>query len=164
MMGAIEGWYRTQGKTLGIADGRTGSITPLLEDTVQRFGSDLALNVHFHVLCLDGVCDRAGIFTAIAAPSIEQMESLCTTIAARVQRLLVRRAIKHDEPEERGLALSLSRSARDVPRRRHASLVPPRRGRFDWLRLVLAQGAQHADRAGTHGTDSDNGRTCGARV
>jgi hypothetical protein len=55
------------------------------------------------VRCLDGVCDRAGHFTAIAAPSIEQMEKLCTTIAERVQRLLVRRAIEHDEPTERAL-------------------------------------------------------------
>lgn len=78
---------------------------------MQRFGSDLALNVHFHVLFLDGVYDGAGHFTPITAPSLEQMEELCTPIAERVQRLLLRRAIEHDEPEERALALSLSRSA-----------------------------------------------------
>lgn len=39
------------------------------------------------------------------------MEKLCTTIAERVQRPLVRRAIDHDEREERALTLSLSRSA-----------------------------------------------------
>jgi hypothetical protein len=78
-MRAIEGWYRAQGKALGIEDGRTGSIT-----VVQRFGSDLALNVHFHVLGLDGVYDLAGHFTPIAAPSIGQMEQLCTTIAGEV--------------------------------------------------------------------------------
>ena len=36
---AIEGWYRDKARALGIADGRTGSIT-----AVQRFGSDLALH------------------------------------------------------------------------------------------------------------------------
>jgi len=114
MMRVIEGWYRTQGKALGIEDGRTGCIT-----VVQRFGSDLALNVHFHVLGLDGVYDLAGHFTAIAAPSIEQMEKLCT-IAERVQRLLLRRAIEHDEPEEQALAISLSRSAARLGTEKHA--------------------------------------------
>jgi hypothetical protein len=37
----IEGWYRDKGRELGITDPRTGHIT-----AVQRFGSDLALNVH----------------------------------------------------------------------------------------------------------------------
>jgi len=59
-MRVIEGWYRTQGKALGITDGRTGSIT-----AVQRFGSDLALNVHLHTLALDGVYDEHGAFTSI---------------------------------------------------------------------------------------------------
>jgi hypothetical protein len=66
------------------------------------------------------VYDRAGCFTAIAAPSIEQMEKLCTTIAIRVQRLLCRRAIEHEEPEERALAISLSRSAARLGTNRHA--------------------------------------------
>jgi len=75
---------------------------------------------HSHVLGLDGVYDRAGHFTAIAAPSIQEMEKLCTAIAERVQRLLLRRAIDHDEPEERALALSLSRSAARLGTNRHA--------------------------------------------
>ena len=114
-MRVIEGWYRAQGKALGITDGRTGSIT-----AVQRFGSDLALNVHLHTLALDGVYDEHGAFTSIAAPSIQQMEKLCTTIAERVQRLLCRRAIEHEEPEERALAISLSRSAARLGTEKHA--------------------------------------------
>jgi hypothetical protein len=43
-------------------DGRIGTIT-----VIQRFGSDLACNVHFHMLVIDGMHDAAGTFTPIAA-------------------------------------------------------------------------------------------------
>jgi hypothetical protein len=102
----IEAWYRDKGREIGIADGRTGSIT-----AVQRFGSDLALNLHFHMLLLDGVYDVLGTFTPIAAPTRAELETLCTTIAERVQKLLERRAIEHDEPDERALCFALCRSA-----------------------------------------------------
>jgi hypothetical protein len=51
----IEGWYRDKGRELGIIDPRAGNIT-----AVQRFGSDLALNVHFHMLFTDGCHDVLG--------------------------------------------------------------------------------------------------------
>jgi hypothetical protein len=57
----IERWYRKKAKRLGV-DGRTGMIT-----VIQRFGSDLACNVHFHMLVIDGMHDAAGTFTPIAA-------------------------------------------------------------------------------------------------
>jgi len=44
----IERWYRKKAKRLGV-DGGTGMIT-----VIQRFGSDLACNVHFHSLVIDG--------------------------------------------------------------------------------------------------------------
>ena len=43
-------WYRQQARAQGYADARCGSVT-----FVQRFGSALNLNPHFHVLMLDGV-------------------------------------------------------------------------------------------------------------
>lgn len=43
-------WYRT---VTGRSDGRSGSVT-----AIQRFGSALNLNLHFHVVHLDGVFDR----------------------------------------------------------------------------------------------------------
>ena len=43
-------WYRQQARAHGYADARCGSVT-----FVQRFGSALNLNPHFHVLMLDGV-------------------------------------------------------------------------------------------------------------
>jgi hypothetical protein len=111
----IEAWYRDKGRELGIADGRTGSIT-----AVQRFGSDLALNVHFHMLLLDGVYDVLGAFTPIVAPTQDELETLCTTIAERVQKLLERRALDHDHADERALCLALSRSAARRGASKHA--------------------------------------------
>lgn len=82
---AIEGWYRKKARSLGIR-GKTGSIT-----VIQRFGSDLALNVHFHILVLDGVYDAAGAFTPIAPKAQSELERLLATIAARIARSCERR-------------------------------------------------------------------------
>ena len=65
----------------------------------------------FILLGLDGAYDARGRFSPNPAPSGEQMLELCTLIARRVGRLLERRALEHDEPEERALALALTRSA-----------------------------------------------------
>ena len=46
----IARWYRDE---TGRHGGQTGSIT-----AIQRFGSALTLNLHFHVIHLDGVYDR----------------------------------------------------------------------------------------------------------
>ena len=119
----IEGWYRDKGRELGITDPRTGNIT-----AVQRFGSDLALNVHFHMLFTDGCHDVLGRVppgrrdsqrsTPIAAPTRAELETLCTNIAERVQKLLERRAI--EQPEERTLCLALARSAARRGMNKHA--------------------------------------------
>lgn len=45
--------YRGCGRALGIAKPEAGAVT-----FVQRFGSSLNLNVHMHVVFLDGVFDR----------------------------------------------------------------------------------------------------------
>jgi len=47
---AVLGWYRRRGRRGGVPDGQSGTVT-----VVQRFGSGLELNVHFHALSLDGV-------------------------------------------------------------------------------------------------------------
>ena len=46
----VYGWYRRQANKQGHAGGRCGSVT-----FVQRFGSALNCNPHFHVLMPDGV-------------------------------------------------------------------------------------------------------------
>jgi len=133
----IESWYRDEGRELGVADGRTGSIT-----AVQRFGSDLALNVHFHCLFLDGVFDVLGHFTPIAAPSRGELEVLCTTIAERVHKLLERRALDSDDAQEHALALALSRSAARRGADKHApeGTDPDHDGEPDWKRKARVDG------------------------
>lgn len=133
----IEGWYRDRGRELGITDPRTGSIT-----AVQRFGSDLALNVHYHMLFTDGCHDVLGEVapgrrdsqrsTPIAAPTRDELETLCTTIAERVGKLLERRAL--EVPQERTLCLALARSAarRDTSKHAPEGTDPDHDGEPEW--------------------------------
>lgn len=46
---AIEGFYRERAQRAGQRNGRTGCVT-----VIQRFGSALNVNVHFHSLVPDG--------------------------------------------------------------------------------------------------------------
>ena len=58
---------------------------------IQRFGSALNLNVHFHMLVPDGVYRHsAGTpeFVRIAAPTAEQLQTLVERISERVGRQL----------------------------------------------------------------------------
>ena len=48
--GELERWYERHAAALGQPGGSTGGVI-----VVQRFGSALNLNVHFHMLLLDGV-------------------------------------------------------------------------------------------------------------
>ncbi len=84
----VLGWYRRRARRAGIADGRSDTVT-----VVQRFGSGLELNVHFHVLALDGVfapaADGPVRFHRLAAPADAD-------VARRIGRLLVRRGLAMD--------------------------------------------------------------------
>ena len=48
------GFYRARARRRGIHDGRTGCVT-----FIQRFGSAANLNIHPHVLIIDGVFTRS---------------------------------------------------------------------------------------------------------
>lgn len=68
----------------------TGAVT-----FIQRFGSALNLNIHFHMLFLDGVY-RAGpalAFQPLPAPSPEELQRLVEQIAAQVGRALERAGV-----------------------------------------------------------------------
>ena len=71
---------------------QTGAIT-----LIQCFGGALNLNVHYHILFLDGVyfVDKYGIsrFRRVKAPTIDELAKLTHTIAHRVGRYLERRGL-----------------------------------------------------------------------
>jgi len=71
------------------ASAMTGTVT-----LIQRFGSALNLNVHFHLLVLDGVYRREGEgrlrFVPVPAPSTEELKDLVQRIAERIGRSLER--------------------------------------------------------------------------
>jgi hypothetical protein len=77
----------------GVPGGRTGSVTVL-----QRAGSGLNVNVHFHTLVLDGVFSEApgGALAFHPAPAATDAEvaAALATIRHRVQRLLVRHGLE----------------------------------------------------------------------
>ena len=61
---------------------QTGAVT-----LIQRFGGALNLNIHFHMLFLDGVYCRHGMrFHRVKAPSGSELTRLTHTIARRIGR------------------------------------------------------------------------------
>jgi len=89
---AVGQWYRRAAKRAGIQGagaGRTGAVT-----FVQRFGSSLNLNVHFHTCFLDGVYARGASgrleFHNAPSPSREDLETVVRTVHRRALRWLAR--------------------------------------------------------------------------
>jgi hypothetical protein len=77
---------------------RTGAVT-----LIQRFGSALNLNIHFHMLFLAGVYvdgpDGAARFRGVRAPTTEELTQLSHTIAHRVGRFLERQGLLERDAE-----------------------------------------------------------------
>jgi hypothetical protein len=82
----------------------TGAVT-----LVQRFGSALNLNIHLHMLCLDGVYaprpDGGLHFTRVTRPEREELERLVQQIAERVGRALQRMGLLQRDAESAWLDL-----------------------------------------------------------
>jgi hypothetical protein len=82
----------------------TGAVT-----LVQRFGSALNLNIHLHMLCLDGVYaprpDGGLRFTRVKAPEREELDDLVQRIAERVGRALERMGLLQRDAESAWLDL-----------------------------------------------------------
>ena len=85
------------------ASARTGAVT-----LIQRFGSALNLNVHFHMLFLDGVyvdhSDGTVRFRWVKAPTSAELTPLAHTIAQRVGRYLERQGLLECDAENSYLA------------------------------------------------------------
>lgn len=120
MIRALEGYYRQR------TGGGSGYVT-----VIQRFGSSLSLNIHVHVLALDGgyVEDGDAVrFVASPSPGRSTLASLVRTMGRRVERLLRRE--EEDEEVEDGQLSLWSATGRDLPEdgsRRGAGARPERR-------------------------------------
>lgn len=83
---------------------KTGAVT-----LIQRFGSALNLNVHFHMLFLDGIYveNKYGktTFQRTNAPNQEELAKLVHTISHRVARYLERQGILERDEENSYLQL-----------------------------------------------------------
>ena len=78
---------------------RTGAVT-----LIQRFGSALNLNIHFHMLFLDGVytdgaTETAARFRRVTAPTSEELTHVVQRIARRVGRFLERQGLLEQDAE-----------------------------------------------------------------
>jgi hypothetical protein len=126
----------------GTTRGQCGAVS-----FIQRFGSALNLNLHFHTLVLDGVYTRdAGApshFLPLPPPSADEVARVLAGTARRIARLLKQRAdgdddaLARDEPLLAALAAaSLRRRIATGPRvgerwRRLGDRVEPRDGDID---------------------------------
>ncbi len=81
-----------------LKDGATGAVT-----LIQRFGSALNLNIHFHILFLDGVYvyrdNRPPRFKRVKAPAKDELEDLVQLISRRVGRCLERQGLLEQDAE-----------------------------------------------------------------
>ncbi len=98
-------WYRRRAKGQGgfesMKDAHCGSVT-----FIQRGGSALNLNVHFHMLALDGVYFHEGWthsprFIALPPPANADVERVVRRVRKRVMKLLVQQDGENDELSER---------------------------------------------------------------
>jgi hypothetical protein len=82
---------------------QTGAVT-----LIQRFGSALNLNVHFHMLFLDGVyverADGRLRFRWVKAPTSAELNQLTQTLAQRIGRYLERQGLLERDVENSYLA------------------------------------------------------------
>lgn len=76
---------------------RTGAIT-----LIQRFGSALNLNVHLHILVLDGVytsTNDAACFHPVRPPQADELQRLLDRIIQRILRRLTAQSLLVADPE-----------------------------------------------------------------
>ena len=73
-----------------VTEAHTGAVT-----LIQRYGSALNLNLHFHALFIDGVFSPKSNgelrFHRVNAPTSKELNALVATISERVARYLERR-------------------------------------------------------------------------
>jgi hypothetical protein len=116
-----------------LKEGATGAVT-----LIQRFGSALNLNIHFHILFLDGVyvCrdDRPPRFQRVKAPAKSELEELVQLISQRVGHCLERQGLLEQDAENAWLDLDPAEDNDAMPQILGSSIsyriaVGPQQGR-----------------------------------
>jgi hypothetical protein len=91
--------YRKRAENRGVEGGEGGAIT-----LVQRFGGSLNLNLHYHVVFLDGVFTRDGRahpqFHPLPAPEPSDLDSIVRRVHKRAVAWLRRRGYLDAQPLE----------------------------------------------------------------
>ena len=114
-------------------DGATGAVT-----LIQRFGSALNLNIHFHILFLDGVYvyrhNRPPRFHRLKAPDKSELENLVQLVSQRVGRSLERQGLLEQDTENAWLELDPAEDTDAMPQILGSSVsyriaVGPQQGR-----------------------------------
>jgi hypothetical protein len=127
---------------LSLKDGATGAVT-----LNQRFGSALNLNIHFHILFLDGVCvyrdNRPPRFQRVKAPDKGELEDLVQLISQRVGRCLERQGLLEQDTESAWLDLDPAEDTDAIPQILGSSIsysiaVGPRRGSTSPATMVFS--------------------------
>jgi len=62
---------------------RTGAVT-----LIQWFGSALNLNLHYHMLYLDGLYNKNAVFHPVKPPTSQDLDKVAQKVAERVSRYL----------------------------------------------------------------------------
>ena len=116
-----------------LKDGATGAVT-----LIQRFGSALNLNIHFHILVLDGVYvyhdNRPPRFQRVKAPDKGELEELVQRISKRIGRCLERQGLLERGAESAWLDLEPAEDTDAMPQILGSSVsyrvaVGPQQGR-----------------------------------
>jgi ribosomal protein S27E len=113
---------------------QTGIVT-----LIQRFGSALNLNIHLHILALDGVytVGKSGKakFHLVKAPNQTELRTLLNRVIQRVVRKLEREGLLIPDPEQPWLDLgihepldSLSAASTEASDRRYRIAIDPHSG------------------------------------
>jgi ribosomal protein S27E len=99
---AISGFQLKQAG-LTRATGHAGAVT-----LIQRFGSALNLNIHFHMIFLDGVYvlteGATPVFRHVPAPTGAELQDLVQQIATRIGKVLEQRSLIERDMENAWLA------------------------------------------------------------
>ena len=96
-MRAVMAWQRKEGRRQGIVGGESGAVVFL-----QRFGSAINLNPHFHALVLDGLYSRPSLFESVEfhplpEPTDQDVAEVVWRIRTRVLTLLQQKGLIPEE-------------------------------------------------------------------